>query len=205
MGEFNVGHCRKKVNGNETAATRLSSVWAWIPVLAGRGGCPQRVVSGGGGHSGRRAPRVTGCGMSVPLGASATRQVDSNDQDGIIGEGDGKLESKSWEGSCPECGGSAVFREVRAGQVPGACCLGERCWWSTVRESPTGACLGVRRSKAMNRSSLGSSIPASTTTRIRLQSGSKHSAHRRPGPSRRRYSRSSRWDGAVPSRASYWR
>ena len=66
----------------------------------------------------------------MPLGAPPARHAASNDQDGIIGEGDGKLESESWEGSCPECGGMAVYREVRPGQVVGACCEGEGCWWS---------------------------------------------------------------------------
>lgn len=38
---------------------------------------------------------------------------------------------------CPNCGGLAVYREVEPGKNIGACCSGERCWWSSTAGSMT--------------------------------------------------------------------
>ena len=76
-----------------------------------------------------------GCGKTMPLGAPSTRHAASTVQGGLVGESDGEPWSEPWEGSCPECGGRAVYREVEPGQVVGACCSQERCWWSSNRIS----------------------------------------------------------------------
>ena len=47
-----------------------------------------------------------------------------------MGQGERGLGSGHWEGTCPECGGLAVFREVATSTVLGACCSPVRCWWS---------------------------------------------------------------------------
>ena len=37
---------------------------------------------------------------------------------------------RPWLGTCPECGGVAVYRESEPGHIVGACCAGPGCWWA---------------------------------------------------------------------------
>ena len=67
----------------------------------------------------------------MPLGAPSARHTARADKAGLVEEGEGFQKLKPWEGICPECNGIAVYREVRAGQVAGACSSGEKCWWSS--------------------------------------------------------------------------
>ena len=78
--------------------------------------------------NGTRAARMV-LGKTMPLGAPSARHAARADRDGMVGEGEGEPMTVPWEGSCPECGGLAVYREVRSGTVVGACCAGEGCWW----------------------------------------------------------------------------
>ena len=50
---------------------------------------------------------------------------------------------RPWLGTCPRCGGVAVYHEAKPGRIVGACCAGPGCWWAGKVEEEKVTALGV--------------------------------------------------------------